>query len=593
MKRFFISFLGALAGVWVSVLLFGVLVILFIAVMAASSAGSPEIPDIKKNSVLHIKLTGEVVDRQTPRDIMAEIYGESTEQIALNTLVGAIENAADDDDIKGIFLDCKGMSAGLAQLQAIVKALQGFGESGKWIMAYGDSYTQGDYIIASSVADSLFVNPAGSIDIHGLSATTMYFKNLLEKAGVEVQVVKVGTFKSAVEPFILNDMSEANRLQTNTFLQNIWGCLREEVADGRRVDSVQVNQWADGYTYTKETGFYIDSRMADATLYRHQMDSLLARASGLDEDEDKPELVSYDKYAAARNINGKSGKGKRQIAVLYALGDITENGSGGIASERLVPQILDLADNEDVEALVLRVNSGGGSAYASEQIWEALEQFKSRTGKPFYVSMGDYAASGGYYISCGADKIYAEPVTLTGSIGIFGLIPNAQKLLNDKIGINTATVSTNKGAFPNLYSPMSESMKGAMQSMVENGYELFVKRCADGRGVSTDSIKAIAEGRVWDGRKAMEIGLVDCMGGLDAAIRDIAVAIDAEDNYYIKEYPKVKTKWWEEMVDLSKTMEMKIAARIIGEENLRFYTLTKSIREMSPVQARMDYVEIN
>lgn len=592
MKRFFISFLGALAGVWVSVLLFGVLILLMIGVAAASSSGSPDVPDVKKNSVMLISLSGEIVDRETPRDLVAEIYGESVEQIPLNTLVASIRNAADDSDIEGIYLDCKGISAGLAQIQAVVKALKDFSESGKWIMAYGDSYSQADYIIASSVADSLFVNPAGTIDVHGLSATTMYFKNLLEKAGVDVQVVKVGTFKSAVEPFILSDMSDANRLQTNAFLQNIWGALREEIADGRRVDSTAVNSWADDYTYTKQSAYYIDNHLADAAMYRHQVDSLLARASGLDEDEQEPKLVSFDKYALARNISAGGGKGKKQIAVLYALGDITESASGGIASDRLVPQILDLAENDDVDALVLRVNSGGGSAYASEQIWEALGQFKARTGKPFYVSMGDYAASGGYYISCGADKIYAEPVTLTGSIGIFGLIPNAQKLLNDKIGINTATVATNKGSFPNLYSPMSESMKDAMQGMVENGYELFVKRCADGRGLTTDSIKAIAEGRVWDGRKAMEIGLVDCMGGLDAAVRDIAAEIEAEDNYYIKEYPKVKFKWWEEMVDLSKNMKTRLVVEFLGEENAKFYNLTRSLQEISPVQARMDYMEI-
>ncbi len=592
MKRFFISFLGALAGVWVSVLLFGLLIVMMIGVIAASSSASPEVPVVRNNSVLLVTLSGEIVDRQTPKDLVSEIYCESVDQIPLNTLVASIENAAEDNDIEGIYLDCKGISAGLAQIQSIVTALRKFSDSGKWIMAYSDGYSQSDYIIASSVADSLFVNPAGTIDVHGLSATTMYFKNLLEKAGIEVQVVKVGTFKSAVEPFVLNDMSEANREQTNAFLQNIWSSLREEVANGRKVDTAAVNGWADDYTYTKEYSYYLENHLADAAMYRHQVDSLLAIASGLDEDEPEPRFVAFDKYALARNLSDGKSSGKKQIAVLYALGDITEGASTGIASDRLVPQILDIADNEDVEALILRVNSGGGSAYASEQIWEALEQFKSRTGKPFYVSMGDYAASGGYYISCGADRIYAEPVTLTGSIGIFGLIPNAQKLLNDKIGINTATVATNKGSFPNIYSPMSESMKGAMQNMVENGYELFVKRCAEGRGLSVDSIKAIAEGRVWDGRTAMEIGLVDNMGGLDVAVRDIAAEIGAENDYYIKEYPKVKFKWWEEMVDLSKSMKTRLVTEFLGEDNARFYTITRSVQEMSPVQARMDYIDI-
>ena len=232
--------------------------------------------------------------------------------------------------------------------------------------------------------------------------------------------------------------------------------------------------------------------------------------------------------------------------MLYAVGDITESGSGGIESDNLVPQILDLAEESDIDGLILRVNSGGGSAYASEQIWEALEQFKSITGKPYYVSMGDVAASGGYYISCGADRIYAEPVTLTGSIGIFGLIPDAHKLLNDKIGIHTTTVATNQGQFPGILNAMTTDQRNAMQSYVDRGYELFVKRCAEGRGISVDSIKAIAEGRVWDGLEASRIGLVDKLGGLDMALTDMAAELDAADSYKVKEYPDLKLKWWEE-----------------------------------------------
>lgn len=591
MKRFFISFLGALAGVWVSILLLGVLIFVTIGVVAASSASSVEVPEVKKQSVLSITLSGEVIDREAPRDILSEIYGNEVRQLPLNTLIASINRAADDKNIEGIYLDCKGLSAGLAQIQAIVNALKDFSETGKWIMAYGDTYSQADYIIAST-ADSLFVNPVGIIDVHGLASTTMYFKNLLEKLGVEVQVVKVGTFKSAVEPFLLSDMSEANRLQTTTFLTSIWDNLKTTIAEGRHVDTTMVTKWADSFSYTKSPDFYVENRLADGILYRHEMESVLAKASGLEKDDDEPNLIEFDKYALAREIGKKGGKGKKQIAVLYAVGDITESGEGGIASDRLVPQILDLADNDDVDALVLRVNSGGGSAFASEQIWEALQQFKSRTGKPFYVSMGDYAASGGYYISCGADKIYAEPVTLTGSIGIFGLIPNVEKLLSDKIGITTATVATNRGQFPNLYKAMTPDQKIAMQAMVEMGYEQFVKRCAEGRGLSVDSIKSIAEGRVWAGEKAMEIGLVDCMGGLDLAIADIAAEIGSEGDYYIKEYPKVKFKWWEEMLDLSKTMKASLIKGFVGEDNMKFYELTEYVKNIDPLQARMDFIEI-
>lgn len=588
MKRFIISFLGALAGVWVSVLIFGVLVIMMIAVAAASSTNSSDIPNVKKHSVLAITLAGEITDREKPMDLMSEIYGIETQTIPLNTLVASIREAADDKHIEGIYLDCKGVSAGLAQIQSIVSALKDFSDSGKWIMAYGDTYTQGDYVIAS-VSDSLFVNPAGMIDIHGLSSTTMYFKNLLDKAGIDVQVVKVGTYKSAVEPFTLTEMSEANRLQTTAFLNNIWSCVSGGIAEGRRVDTVTVNSWADSYLFSQPAEYYVSNGIADATLYRHEMETLLARASGLE--DDKPNLISFDKYALARHIDGNSGDGSKNIAVLYALGDITESGEGGIESDKLVPQILDLAENDNIDALVLRVNSGGGSAYASEQIWEALQQFKSTTGKPFYVSMGDVAASGGYYISCGADRIYAEPVTLTGSIGIFGLIPSAQKLLNDKIGINTATVTTNEGQFPNLFTPMTQGQRSAMQAYVDRGYELFVKRCADGRGLSVDSIKAIAEGRVWDGRKAMEIGLVDRMGGLEIAIADIADQIGAADDYRVTEYPKIKFKWWEEILQMGKTVEASAVRNALGE-NARFYETVKAIQNMDAVQARMDFIEV-
>ena len=269
--------------------------------------------------------------------------------------------------------------------------------------------------------------------------------------------------------------------------------------------------------------------------------------------------------------------------MLYAVGDITESGNDGITSDRLVPQILDLAKESDIDGLILRVNSGGGSAYASEQIWEALEQFKSLTGKPYYVSMGDVAASGGYYISCGADRIYAEPVTLTGSIGIFGLIPDAHRLLNDKIGVHTSTVATNKGQFPGLLNAMTPDQRNAMQSYVDRGYELFVKRCAEGRGVSVDSIKAIAEGRVWDGLTASRIGLVDRLGGLDMALADMAAELDAADNYKIKEYPDLKFKWWEEVLNMSSNMKASVVETELGQ----YAPLYRMARECTPLGSAM------
>lgn len=588
MKQFFISMLGALAGIWISVFLLGLLGIIMIGVMAASSVSDKQMAKVDHNSVLKITLNGEITDRKQPVNFMNELTGDAPERYPLNMMVAAIEKAAGDDDIDGIYLDCSGVSAGMAQLQALRQALVRFKESGKWIYAYADSYAQGDYFVATA-ADSIFINPIGMADIHGLSATTLYFKDLLDKIGVDVQVVKVGTYKSAVEPFILNQSSEANTAQQKAYLGNIWNEVAGKIAEGRGVDVATVNGWADSYTFSLATDDLVSRRIVDRTMYRHEMKQLLVNATGLEEDDD-PRLVSAMDYAAAKT--GDKKKADKTIAVLYAVGDITESGSGGIESDNQVPQILDLAEEEDIDGLVLRVNSGGGSAYASEQIWEALEQFKSLTGKPYYVSMGDVAASGGYYISCGADRIYAEPVTLTGSIGIFGLIPDVHKLLNDKIGVHTSTVATNSGQFPGLFNAMTPGQRNAMQSYVNRGYELFVKRCAEGRGISVDSIKSIAEGRVWDGLAASRIGLVDKLGGLDMALADMAAELEATDNYRVKEYPDLKLKWWEEILDMSNNMK----ASIVEEELGQFAPLYRAARDfanLSALQCRMDYVTIH
>ncbi len=587
MKKFLYSFLGTMAGIWLSIILGTFLLFITIGVIAASG-GSGNTVKVKDGSILHLKLNGSITDRSTPRSLIDEIYGIDEKSINLNDVVDAIAAAKDDDRIKGIYLDCGGVSTGLAQAQAIVKAVDEFKKSGKWVYSYADTYSQGDYYIAAT-ADSVFINPIGMIDIHGLSSTTMYFKDLLEKIGVEVQVVKVGTYKSAVEPFILNGMSDANREQQEHFLGNIWSYMKEKLAERRRVPADSINSWANGFSFARNADSYLKSRMVDGVKYRHEMDRLLASVTGK---EKKPDLIDYADYiTVASSPLKKETKIGKNIAVLYALGDITESGSEGITSDNLVPQILELAENEDIDGLVLRVNSGGGSAYASEQIWEALEQFKAISKKPFYVSMSDMAASGGYYISCGADKIYAEPLTLTGSIGIFGLIPNIQPLMNNKLGVRTATVSTNTGSFPTIMEPMTEQQRQAMQSYVDSGYELFVARCAKGRNKTVDQIKAIAEGRVWDGQSALKNGLVDKLGGLDDAIADMAKQLGGE-SYYITEYPNVKSKWWEMLLD----MDPEIKSVSAGAEIATAYNCMKiisRIRNVAPLQCRMDYIRLH
>lgn len=565
-------------------------VMLFFVIVAAAVAGSEDstVTSIKKGSVLRVDFSGVVDDRLESTPIMDRVMGSNETVLALNDLVTAIEKAADDEHIEGIYLECNGAEAGLAQLSAIRTALQRFKESGKWIYSYADSYTQGNYFMATA-ADSVFINPEGMLDIHGLQSTVMYFKDLLDKVGVKVQVVKVGTYKSAVEPFLLNDMSEANREQMTLLLGNMWKSISGSIAEDRGVPVDSVNSWANSYSYTEPVATYLKNKMVDRSYYRHEVEGMMASLTG----KEKPEFVNVDDYLKLRGKKNGKGKGAR-IAVLYAVGDITENGASGIASERLVPAILDLADNDDIDGLIMRVNSGGGSAYASEQIWEALEQFKKRTGKPFYVSMGDYAASGGYYISCGADCIYAEPLTLTGSIGIFGMIPDAQELLNKKIGINTATVSTNSGSFPSLFEAMTPEQAAAMQNYVNRGYELFTTRCANGRHKSVDDIKKIAEGRVWDGATAKTLGLVDQMGGLDRAIADMAAKINAdsgESGYRVTEYPKVKMHWYDELFNMESQLRQRAIREELGE-SARYYDVLKSVNSMSPLQCRMEYIEI-
>lgn len=583
MKRFLISFAGTVAGIWFSILLFCIAGFVLLIVMFAGM-GSSASKSVRKHSVLYIDLSAPISEYRQNVNLMTRLQGEDP-SVVLTDLTDAIDAAADDDRIEGIFLECNGSTAGLAQRRAIIDALNRFRKSGKWVYAYGDTYTQADYYVAAAGADSLFVNPSGTIDIHGLAATTVFYKGLLDKLGVEMQVVKVGTYKSAVEPFILTSPSEASVEQQRLFLDNIWKTVTSDIAKARKVPADSVNAWAESLIMTADAKTYVKRRMADATAYRH---AFIERLEDLT-DEDDIRLVTPAELLAAGAFKEK--KGNATIAVLYAEGDITEDGDGGIASSRLVPEILDLADDDDIDGLILRVNSGGGSAFASEQIWEALQQYKAMTGNPFYVSMSDYAASGGYYISCGADKIYAEPLTLTGSIGIFGLIPNTRGLLTDKLGLTTSTVSTNPGGFPpTIFEPMTEKQRTSMQSYVERGYELFVSRVAAGRHMKPEQVKLIAEGRVWDGTEALKNKLVDKLGGLEAALKDMAAQLNVE-TYTVERYPEVPDKLLDIVMKMSTDVESSALERALGED-MKLYEALRSLRSMSPVQARMQNIEI-
>ena len=588
MKNFFISFLGALAGIWLSIILLGILSVVILVAAAVSGASSSNI-SVDRHSVLYLDLDCNVTESKQPRNIMAELQGDISNTEPLNRLVSVIGSAADDDRIEGIFIDCNGMYAGLAQRQAIYRALSKFKRKApeKWIYAYGDTYTQGDYFIACA-ADSIFINPEGAVDIHGLSATNLYFKGLLDKLGVNMQVVKVGTYKSAVEPYTMNGPSEASVEQQSLFLNNIWHGIRTMIARRRNVPADSVNSWANSLLMAKDTDFYLKSRIVDAKVYRHEMLKRLETVTGVD----NLRLVTPSDYAQSGRLDKGDGK-HAKIGVYYASGDIVDKGSEGISAEQVVPDIIKIAEEDEIDALVLRVNSGGGSAFASEQIWEAIGQYKAMTGKPVYVSMSDYAASGGYYISCGADRIYAEPLTLTGSIGIFGLIPDAEGLITGKLGVTTHTVSTNpSGDIPSLLKPMTPAQKVQMQAYVSRGYELFVSRVAEGRHMSVDSVKMIAEGRVWDGSEALKRGLVDKIGGLESVLADLAEELNVEQ-YRLIEYPDVTDKWWEALIEAGAAgVKTRIIRNSLGDMS-PLYDAMLTLGEMSPVQARMEFLTVS
>lgn len=585
MKQFFMSFLGTVAGIFVSGFLISIGLFILTVLAIVSSATHSEY-SVKDKSILYLDLSREIVEQPASLDIMAKLTKDGPSADVLYNIIDAIDAAADDDRIKGIFIDANGSSAGTAQRKAIIDALRRFKKSGKWIYSYGDYYSQGDYYIAASASDSLYINPLASVDIHGLGGRMMFFKNLLDKIGVEMQVVKVGTYKSAVEPFILTEPSAASIEQQQLYLGNLWKDIRASIAKGRKVSADSVNAWANSFSFTFDATQIIRKRIADASAYRHEFIDKLKELTDIDKDDDL-RLVTPAQYVTSKPHKSH----KTTIAVLYASGDITESGKDGIASDRLVPEILELAENDDIDGLILRVNSGGGSAFASEQIWEALGEFKEMTGKPFYVSMSDYAASGGYYISCGADKIYAEPVTITGSIGIFGLIPNIRGLVTDKLGVTTYPISTNPaGAQPDIFAPMTESQRAGMQSYVDRGYELFVKRVAGGRKKTVEQIKAIAEGRVWDGREALRIGLVDKLGGLDTALADMARELGVE-SWSVERYPKTEDDVLTALLMMSDRMEQSALERKLGDV-AEIYRTIESIRQYQGVQARMQPVVI-
>ena len=528
-----------------------------------------------------LKLEGILSDRVEEENPLLALLGDnSNPALGLEDILSSIKKAKENDKIKGIYINAGAFSASSASLKEIRDELLDFKESGKFIVSYGDVYTQGCYYLAS-VADKVILNPQGNIDLHGLSASPMFYKGLLEKVGIEMQIFKVGTFKSAVEPFMLDKMSDANREQVASYIGDMWSTITTEISGSRNISVEKLNQYTDSLVLFKDAKYTVQDGLADTLMYETGVKEYLKT---LLIDVKDVRLASVKDITTVPYVN--ENKSKDIIAVLYAEGSITDgSGTDGITSKRYVKEIEKLKDNDKVKAVVFRVNSPGGSAYASEQIWKAISDLKDK--KPVVVSMGDYAASGGYYISCNASKIIAQPNTLTGSIGIFGMFPNVEGLTK-KVGLTFDNVKTNKHAdFGDLTRPMRSDEKAILQNYIERGYDLFLTRCSDGRGISKDSLDMIAQGRVWTGNQALKIGLVDALGDIDTAIEEAAKLASLTD-YSLNSFPK-KIDFFESLLNTQKEeLTTRAMKEYLGNDYKLFKTI-KEIKEQDFVQARMPY----
>ena len=563
-----------------------VFTILGIVGMVGMVASSDTETMVKENSILILDLDGSLSERVQDNPLLS-LLGEEYQVYGLDDILSSIRKAKENENIKGIYLQAGILDASFASLEEIRNALKDFKESGKFIMAYGDQYMQNMYYLAS-VADKVIVNPQGSITWQGLASQTIFFKDLLQKVGVEMEIFKVGTYKSAVEPFIATEMSDANREQVSAFLHSIWGRLLEDISASRSIPAEVLNKYADGFLMLEPAETYIANGMADTLMYKDGVLSYLKELTGREENESLRTLSLEDMKNVKRHTPlDKSGN---IIAVYYAFGDIDDTASAsteeGIQSEKVIKDLRKLREDEAVKAVVLRVNSPGGSAYGSEQIWREVVLLKEA--KPVIVSMGDYAASGGYYISCAADCIVADPTTLTGSIGIFGMFPNMENLLNDKLGLHFETVKTNANAdMGNMTRSFNTNEKVAMQKYINQGYKLFVQRCAEGRGMSVEAIEKIAEGRVWTGATAKELGLVDELGGLDKAL-EIAAQKAGVESYSTISYPD-QDDFFTSLLKEGKDNYINGKITETLGNSYRYLQLFENWKNMDRIQARMPF----
>lgn len=587
MKDFIKNVLATMVGMFGFFIVMGVIGMMSIIGMIASGNAAQ---NVEKNSVFVLNLSG-TISEQGSENPLSMFTGDNSLNSGLNDILSSIKKAKANDDIKGIYIEAGALAANYATLQEIRNALADFRKSGKWIVAYGDFYTQGAYYVAS-VTDKVYINPKGIVDWHGIGAQTMFYKDFMAKFGVKWEVVKVGTFKSATETFTEEKMSEANRLQTQTFIDGTWRNVCDAVSKSRGISVDSLNSYADSYLALQATETLVKAKMVDGMMYGDQVKDAVKKMMKLDKDDDIAQLTLNDM------LNVKDGKVEgSEIAVYYAEGDIVQDPKAAtmfgnnnyIASRKVCKDLEDLMNDDNVKAVVVRINSGGGDAYASEQMWHQMSEL--RKVKPVVVSMGDYAASGAYYMSAPASWIVAQPNTLTGSIGIFAVIPDLSGLVTTKLGVRFDEVKTNRNStFGNLMArPFNAEEKAMLQASVNRGYSLFRQRVAEGRRLPVESVEKIAQGRVWIATDALNIKLVDQLGGIDDAVKKAAELAKLKE-YYTSDYPAAAS-WMDAMLNSMSSSGTYLDEQLrqtLGDFYQPF-TMLRSIDKREAIQARIPY----
>ena len=586
MKSFIKYTMATVVGIFLTMTLFTIISIISLAGMMATEGMSAP---IKEKSILRLDLSGTLAERSESNPF-AVLMGEENTALSLEDALLALDKAAKNENIIGVYLEGGSMGANPGMAQELRQALVEFKESGKWVVAYGDSYGKTAYYL-SSVADSVLLNPEGNVDFGGMASQIMFYKDVMEKVGVKMQVFKVGTYKSAVEPFICTEMSPANREQVTSYLFSIWTNMLKDVAASRNMEVGKLNSLADSLTMISEASVALNGGLVDKLCYMDEVKAILREKSDLEDEDDDLVFASVADVAKSETLDEKVDE---QVAVYYAYGEIVQSQGTGlgmsqehqIVGEKMIKDLQDLREDDDVKAVVIRVNSPGGSAFASEQIWREVCLLKEK--KPVVVSMGGMAASGGYYISCAANRIFAEPTTLTGSIGIFGMIPDMSELMTEKIGLKFDVVKTNEMSdIGTMARPFNEAESAQMQKMINRGYDLFTKRVADGRGMAQDSVKLIAEGRVWTGEQGLNIGLVDELGNLDDAVAHAAELAEVE-KFRSVPYPGADNPF-EQLLNQTKGGYLDSELRELLGEGYAVYSLVRNVKDADRIQARMPF----